>query len=124
MVTQAPRERTITLTGEARPYANITIYSKVSGYLKEIRVDKGDRVERGQLLARIDSPELESQYRAALADAKNKRVFANRELVLVQDGIISKQEADDALAAAATSEANSAALRNQLGPLRTATRSS
>ena len=57
VVTQAPRERTITLTGEARPYANITIYAKVSGYLKEIRVDKGDRVERGQLLARIDSPD-------------------------------------------------------------------
>ena len=117
VVTQAPRERTITLTGEARPYANITIYAKVSGYLKEIRVDKGDRVERGQLLARIDSPELGNQYRAALADAKNKRVFANRELALVQDGIISKQEADDALAAAATSEANSAALRSQMGYL-------
>jgi len=113
----SPKERSIMLTGEARPYASVTLYAKVSGYLKEIRVDKGDRVERGDLLALIDSPELENQYRAALADAQNKRAFANRELVLVKDGIISKQEAEDALAAAKTAEANSAALRSQKGYL-------
>jgi membrane fusion protein, multidrug efflux system len=113
----SPKERIITLTGEARPYANVTLYSKVSGYLKKINVDKGDRVERGDLLALIDSPELENQYQAALVDAKNKRVFANRELALVRDGIISKQEADDAVAAAKTAEANSAALRSQKGYL-------
>jgi multidrug efflux pump subunit AcrA (membrane-fusion protein) len=35
---------TITLEGEARSFAAVTLYSKVSGYLKEIRVDKGDHV--------------------------------------------------------------------------------
>jgi membrane fusion protein, multidrug efflux system len=117
VVAPSPKERTITLTGEARPYASVTLYAKVSGYLKEIKVDKGDRVKKGQLLAVITSPELESQYQAALADAKNKRVFANRELSLVKDGIISRQEADDVLAAAKTAEANSAALRTQKGYL-------
>jgi membrane fusion protein, multidrug efflux system len=116
-VAPSPKERTITLTGEARPFASVTLYAKVSGYLKEIRVDKGDRVKKGQLLAVITSPELESQYQAALADAKNKRGFANRELSLVKDGIISRQEADDALTAAKTAEANSAALRTQKGYL-------
>ena len=113
----SPREQILTFTGEARPYASVTLYAKVSGYLKKIMVDKGDRVERGELLALIDSPELENQYLAALADAGNKRNFANRELALVRDGIISKQEADDALAAAKTAEANCAALRSQKGYL-------
>jgi membrane fusion protein, multidrug efflux system len=117
IVAPAPKERTITLTGEARPYASVTLYAKVSGYLKQIKVDKGDRVKQGQLLALIASPELESQYQAAHADARNKRVFANRELALVKDGIISQQEADDALTAARTAEANSAALKSQLGYL-------
>ena len=33
--------RTVTLVGEARPFAAVTLYAKVSGYLKEIKVDKG-----------------------------------------------------------------------------------
>jgi membrane fusion protein, multidrug efflux system len=114
---RGPTERTIAITGEARPYATATIYAKVSGYLKEMRVDKGDRVEKGDLLARLTSPELESQYQAALAEARNRRRFANRELSLLKDGIISRQEADDAITAAKSAEANAAALRTQRGYL-------
>src|SRR5512138_2461097 len=69
---RAPTERAVTLNGEAHPYATVTLYAKVSGYLREIRVDKGDRVARGDLLAVIESPELDRQYDAAVADAKNK----------------------------------------------------
>ena len=111
--TRGAEERQVTLTGEARPYASVTLYAKVSGYLKEIPVDKGDRVESGELLARIESPELDSQYLAALADAKNKRAFAARELALLHDGIVSRQEGEDAQAAAKSAEANAAALRAQ-----------
>ena len=113
LASPAPSERRVTLTGEARPYATVTLYAKISGYLKEIRVDKGDRVGFGELLARIDSPELESQYQAALAEAKDKRAFANRELALLKDGIISRQEGEDAVAAAKSAEANAAALKTQ-----------
>ena len=114
-VSPAPKEHDVTLTGEARPFASVTLYAKISGYLKEIPVDKGDRVEYGALLAIIDSPELESQYLAALADAKNKRAFARRELALLKDDIISRQEAEDAQAAAKSAEANAAALGTQKG---------
>src|SRR5512135_2350471 len=65
--------RIVTLVGEARPFAAVTLYAKVSGYLKEIRVDKGDNVKVGQLLAVIESPELDRQYEAAIVDAQNKR---------------------------------------------------
>src|SRR6266516_3169194 len=45
-VAPAAPVRSLTLLGEARPYASVTLYAKVSGYLKEILVDKGDPVAR------------------------------------------------------------------------------
>ena len=109
----APTERTVTLTGEARPYAAVTLFAKVSGYLQEIMVDKGDRVQKGQILAVIESPELDSQYDAALADARNKRVVAERAKVLIQSDAIARQDADNAEAAAQVAEATAAGLKAQ-----------
>src|SRR5262249_12497065 len=51
--------RSITLPSfNVRPYQEATLYAKVAGYLRTITVDKGDRVERGQLLAEIEVPEM------------------------------------------------------------------
>ncbi len=111
--TRAPTERTVTLTGEARPYATVTLFAKVSGYLHEIRVDKGDRVKTGEILAVIESPELDSQYDAALADARNKRVVAERAKVLIQSDAIARQDADNAEAAALVAEATADGLKAQ-----------
>jgi len=45
----SPGERTVELQGEARPYASVTLYAKVSGYLKDVKVDKGEsRAPRGR----------------------------------------------------------------------------
>lgn len=107
--------RSVTLVGEARPYATVTLYAKVSGYLKEIRVDKGDRVETGQILAVIESPELDRQYEAALVDARNKRTDAERFKSLVKKGFVSQQDADNAETTARVAEANAEALRTQKG---------
>jgi len=109
----APPVRTIELVGEARPYATVTLYAKVSGYLKEIKVDKGDTVKAGDVLAVIESPEIDRQYDAALADARNKRLEAERARVLIQKEYISRQDADTAEAAAQIAEANAAALKAQ-----------
>jgi membrane fusion protein (multidrug efflux system) len=105
--------RTVTLEGEARPFAAVTLYSKVSGYLKEIRVDKGDHVKAGQLLAVIESPELDRQYEAAIVDAQNKRKDAVRAKILVEKKYIPLQDADHAEADARVAEANAEALRTQ-----------
>ena len=105
--------RTVTLVGEARPFAAVTLYAKVSGYLKEIRVDKGDHVKAGQLLAVIESPELDRQYEAAIVDAQNKRKDAVRAKILVEKKYISLQDADHAEADARVAEANAEALRTQ-----------
>src|SRR3954467_4391189 len=64
----SPPVRKVELQGEARPFASVTLYAKVSGYLKEMRVDKGDVVKPNQVVAVIQSPEIDRQYDAALAD--------------------------------------------------------
>jgi membrane fusion protein, multidrug efflux system len=71
--TASPTERSIKLLGDVRSGATTTLYAKVAGYLKTIAVDKGDRVEAGQVIAQIESPELEQQYAGASADLANKR---------------------------------------------------
>ncbi len=68
-----PKERTIRLLGDVRSAATATLYGKVSGYLKAVTVDKGDRVEAGQIVAEIESPELDQQYASASADLANKK---------------------------------------------------
>src|SRR5438132_11869667 len=52
-------ERPITLPATIVGYSETPIYAKISGYLKEIPVDKGDRVRKGQILAVLTSPELD-----------------------------------------------------------------
>ncbi len=106
-------ERAVSFTGEARPYASVTLFAKVSGYLKEIPVDKGDRVKTGQVLAVIESPELDRQYDSAVVDAEDKRRDAEREKVLVRKNLVSQQDADHAEAAAREAEANAQALKTQ-----------
>jgi membrane fusion protein (multidrug efflux system) len=53
-----PITRFITLPGEIKAYQEATLYAKVAGYLKTIRVDKGDQVKEGTLVAEIEVPEL------------------------------------------------------------------
>ena len=74
----SPGVRHLVLQGEARPFAEVTLYAKVAGYLRDLRVDKGDRVKANQVLATVIAPELDAQYLAAEADARNKRVNAKR----------------------------------------------
>jgi RND family efflux transporter MFP subunit len=107
--------RKLTLQGEARAFSQVTLYAKVSGYLKELKVDKGDKVKAGQLLATIEAPELDKQIASASADAKNKRVNAKRFEALAPSNMVSAQEVEAAQTGAAVAEANQAALATQGG---------
>jgi membrane fusion protein, multidrug efflux system len=102
----APAMRTLTLVGEADPYLSATLYAKVSGYLQDIRVDKGDRVSANELLATIVSPELDHEYQGAVADAQNKELNARRASILVKRDLIAQQEADQAAADATVARQN------------------
>jgi RND family efflux transporter MFP subunit len=107
--------RRLTLQGEARAFAEVTIFAKVAGFLQNLRVDRGDRVKKDQLIATVNAPELDHQYVAAVADAKNKRINAKRLSALQPSGVVSAQELDSGLAAAGVADANEAALATQRG---------
>jgi RND family efflux transporter MFP subunit len=89
---KGPGHRRLEVPGEVRAFASITLYAKVSGYLGEIRVDRGDEVRANQIVAVIRSPELERQHQAARADASHKRANAASAAALARPGVISKRE--------------------------------
>jgi len=111
----SPAVRTLTLQGEARAFAQVTLYAKVSGYLRNVKVDKGDHVKAGQMLATIEAPELDKQIASASADAKNKRVNAKRFEALAPSNMVSAQEVEAARAGAEVAEANEQAVSTQGG---------
>ena len=95
-VVQGPQFRTIQLLGDARPYQTTTIFAKVSGYLKSVLVDKGDQVTANQVIAEIDSAELESQYQSAVADLDQKQRIDARSRELLRNSTTSQQAAEQA----------------------------
>jgi RND family efflux transporter MFP subunit len=109
----SPSQRTIELQGEARPFLSVTLYAKVSGYLKQIRVDKGDKVKANQLVAVLESPEIDRQYDAARADANYKRANAKRAAALAAPGVVSAAEAESQVGQAQVAEAQLATLAQQ-----------
>ena len=60
-VVSRPLQKTTLLTGELRPFQTVDIHARVSGFIEEIHVDRGSRVRKGQLLARMSAPEVEAQ---------------------------------------------------------------
>ena len=58
----------ISLPGELKPYEQVNIYAKVKGFVKEIYVDRGSYVKKGQLLALLEAPEITQQYLSAKSD--------------------------------------------------------
>ncbi len=109
----AKTEQQLSLQGEARPFAEVTLYAKISGYLKSIRVDKGDNVKKDQLLAIIESPEIDRQYEGAMADAHFKRANAQRSASLVKGGFIAPRDAEQDSSQALIAEATVAAISTQ-----------
>jgi membrane fusion protein, multidrug efflux system len=70
--------RSIMLPGDLVGLYESTLYSKVTGYLSTISVDKGDWVKQGQLLAQIEVPELQQRYQRAQADLQVQRLTYQR----------------------------------------------
>ena len=65
--THTDLSRSVSLTAEFRPYQDVDIHAKVSGYVRDIYVDVGDHVKEGQVLAVLEVPELEENQRKAEA---------------------------------------------------------
>jgi RND family efflux transporter MFP subunit len=84
---RTPTAGDLVLPGDARAFQEAALYPRANGYLKKLLVDIGDRVKEGQLLAEIDTPELDAQLneaRAATEQAKANLSKAQADLELAQ----------------------------------------
>jgi membrane fusion protein, multidrug efflux system len=99
-VHSSPEEREIALPATIHGYVETPIYAKLAGYLKVIRVDKGDRVHQGDLLAVIDAPEVDKQVADLEADYAVKMRTDRRDQAVAKTGALSQEEADVAHAEA------------------------
>jgi RND family efflux transporter MFP subunit len=109
---RGPGVRKVTLPGTIQAYYRAAIYARVSGYLQSWQADIGARVKGGQLLASIDTPDLDQQFAQAKADlatatanAQLAAVTAERWNALVKLQWVSKQTADDKNGSAAATKA-------------------
>lgn len=119
----APPTRTLTLPASLRANASAELFAQATGYVRERKVDIGDRVAAGDVLAVLDVPMLDEELnraRAALAEAEAAREVLARNLALAQStidrwraveppGAVSKQELDERQSAFESARASLAA---------------
>ena len=102
----------IALPGNTQAFMDTPIYSRTNGYLKSWYFDIGSHVRKGQLMAQIETPEVDQQLQVAQADLKSAQ--ANLDLAnttsgryqnLLKTNSVSKQETDVAVSDAAAKKA-------------------
>ena len=93
----------IQLPGSTQAFTDTPIYARTSGYLKKWYADIGTQVKQGELLAEIETPEIDQQLQQAQADLKNaqanlhiSQITNGRYVDLLKSNSVSKQEADQA----------------------------
>src|SRR5579883_2314367 len=115
----APAEEVV-LPGNIFAYVDSPIYARTSGYLRKWYFDIGAHVRKGQLLAEIESPEVDQQLAQARADlltaeanAKYAQMTASRYQDLVKSNAVSRQDTENfTTQAAATNTQVKSALAN------------
>jgi len=95
--TSAPTD-TITLPGNIVGWNEAPIYARVEGYVKAWHADFGHNVKKGQVLAEITTPDLDAEYRQAVADLESERaknaladLTAKRYLAMRESHALSEQ---------------------------------
>jgi len=94
-VLQSAATRDVKLPATIQGFDQTDVYAKVPGYLKTIKVDKGDRIHAGQLLAILTSPELDQQTANARANYNIALITDKRNQTLVRSQVIPQQTADE-----------------------------
>jgi RND family efflux transporter MFP subunit len=102
--TSGAHSQEIVLPGNTQAFNDTPIYARTNGYLKRWYVDIGAHVKQGQLLAEIDTPEVDQQLEQARADLKNAQANAQLAQItavrwqnLLKTSSVSKQETDQAV---------------------------
>ncbi len=93
----------LALPGNIEPFTDAAIFARTTGYLKRRYADIGSRVKEGQLLAEIDTPEIDQQLLQARADlateqanARLAQTTAERYRDLIKSDSVSQQDVDNA----------------------------
>jgi RND family efflux transporter MFP subunit len=122
-VTREDLFKEVTIPAEFRPYLKVELHAKVSGYVDQINVDIGDQVKAGQLLARLEVPELRDELarakaaeKRAEADYKDAHLIYTRLLAVEKEhpNLVAQQELDAAESKDATTEAAIAAAKAEV----------
>jgi RND family efflux transporter MFP subunit len=105
-------DRSLVLPGNTQAYLDTAIYARTNGYLKKWYFDIGAHVKKGELLAEIDTPEVDAQLRQARADLataeatmKLAGITAERNENLLKTRSVSTQDRDNAVGALAAAKA-------------------
>lgn len=100
----APQQE-IVIPGNVQPFSDAPIYARTNGYLQHWYVDIGAHVKKGQLLADIDTPEVDQQLQQARADLLTAeanhhiaQITADRYQGLLNTDSVAKQDVDNAVA--------------------------
>ncbi|MGI4827891.1 MAG: efflux RND transporter periplasmic adaptor subunit [Janthinobacterium lividum] len=103
---------TIALPGNTQAFDDTPIYARTNGYLKAFYVDIGQHVRKGELIAVIQTPEIDEQLQVAQANLKSSQADLNlanttseRYQNLLKEDSVSKQETDVAVSGAAARKA-------------------
>ena len=82
----------VNYTAEFRPYVEVELHAKVSGFVREMKVDFGDRVKAGQLLATLEVPELQDELHNAIAmEQKAEADYTNAHLIYMRLAAVNKE---------------------------------
>ena len=112
-----------TIAAEFRPYEEVELHAKVSGYVSKMNVDFGDKVKAGQLMATLEVPELQVELdnaqateQKAEADYTNANLIYTRLLSVNKDhpNLVAQQELDTAKANELTTAAAIAAAKAEV----------
>jgi len=119
-VTREDLYKQVTIAAEFRPYEEVTLHAKVSGYVSKMNVDFGDQVKAGQLLATLEVPELQAELdNAQAAKQKAQADYNNAHLIFTRlqsvnkehPNLVAQQELDTAEANDLTATAAIAAAK-------------
>ncbi len=123
--TAADAQQGLVLPGQVRAFYDAQIHARVPGYLKRWYTDIGAKVKAGQVLAEIDTPDLDQQLARAEADLTTAganrslaQVTAGRWNTLLGDDAVSHQEADEKTSDLAAKSALVKAAGAELGRLK------
>src|ERR1700761_492924 len=82
-VTRGALSSTLAVAGEFQPYQEVDLHAKVSGYIRRINVDIGDRVKNGQVIATLEVPELSAQVAGSKAEVRH----SHSEIAQAESGV-------------------------------------